>query len=212
MPAVNGSVGMILRATLPAGAGTVVESSTVPPVRRQLSWNAVRAEAANLHGRIAPRFTTLGRNALPGVADAQPPDKRDIVVDNQELAMITSHPSEERGDCWWVEDPDLAAGLRQRAKQTLQRAKTATEPVVDDADVDPVTSASGQQVDEPAPGAIVVDDVHLQVDACVRCPNCLFPRGVVLSRVTQDPHGIARHQWGTCRSAEGLIGQTAQRD
>src|SRR5437762_10162375 len=91
--------------------------------------------AADIDSRVAPRFHPARRIAVPFRAGTKAGDEADLTVDDDCLSMIPRHPAERAVEPGAIEYADLGPRFGKPRWQCTDMART--QPVIDDANVDP---------------------------------------------------------------------------
>ncbi len=100
------------------------------------------------------------------VADVDAADVRDLVVDDQDLAVVATKPSDEER-AQRMEDVDLhAVGLQLRAHDAARHRRAPA--VDDDVHVDAAGCGRAERVHERAADALIRKRVDLEMDALFR--------------------------------------------
>ena len=112
---------------------------------------------------------------------------------------------------WRVETAYLHAGLPQALPEAPGGLAEGTEPVIDEPDLHPLAGLCAERFREFLSCIIVVDDIGLEVDPLPGGSDRFEPRGVVLSRVLQEPDAVAGYEVGPRCPGKKPLGERAQR-
>ena len=145
------------------------------PILDPRDLHALHDRPLHLHVRVAPR-TDLRVLAEVFVADVVPADKRRAAIDNDDLAMVAKVKLEAIGVAFArIEGADVHARGAQFVLVSVGQTVAA------DFVVEQVTAYAGarlrdERVLEPAPEAVVVDDVKLHEHVIARLLDALEDR------------------------------------
>ena len=135
----------------------------IPQVRAKARSITAATGPAELDPGVAPGGDARCGVAGPLVADAHARDGGIAAVDRHHLAVVAAQQVERVAHGRRGEGAHPRAGVAQWAPEALRRGP-APEPVVQHPHLDAVAGPVGQRVAEHAAGAVVAEDVVLQVD------------------------------------------------
>ena len=84
------------------------------------------------------------------------------------------------------------------------------EPVVDDADLDPLKHLGHEGTGEALPHLVVVHDVVFEMDDALGPVDRVQPGRVVLRGVAQEAYGVPPHQGRSRGAREDLVAELAE--
>ncbi len=216
MAAVAGVLPMTRSATSPQRGtdwrgGRSSSGSGAPPLAAQISAN-VSCTSATAGPRISTPPGRASGGVDPVVADAQSRDERDAAVHRQHLAVIARQPRERPQRRRRIERPHLDAGILEPVPEGARRGAQGAHPVVHHAHAHAAAGARDQGVGEELAGAIVVDDVAVEMHERLGRLDGGEPCRVVLGAVAQHPHVVAVDQRRPRGPRERLVGRDVSRD
>ena len=160
---------------------------------------------------VAPGLDAALGIADPALTHAEPGDEGHPPVHRDHLAVVAGEPAEGAIEARRVEAAHLDAGLSERAPEPPGRVPERAEPVVDEPHAHAGPGPRRQEIGEPPPRLVLVDDVALEMDGAPGRLDRLGPRRIVLGGVAQDADAIAADQRGPRHSRERLVGEEAPR-
>jgi hypothetical protein len=179
------------------------------PHLREGRLDLAHGGAPHLDAGVTPRRDTPRGIADPRLSHAETADEAHPAVDREDLPVVTAQPSERARQARRVVTAHLDTARPQTVPELSRGLAEAAQPVVDDADADPVGRPRDQRVAELLAARVVMNDVALEVDGPGGAGDCVEPRRVVLAGVLQELDVVAGQERRAGGARERLLGEGA---